>query len=50
MVIGLNISKSALASYGEMMGITVPFIIDGFVFGRTFVSTDFIGLALIIVL
>jgi drug/metabolite transporter (DMT)-like permease len=50
MVIGLNISKSALASYGEMMGITVPFIFDALVFDRTVVMTDMIGLALIIVL
>lgn len=50
MVIGLNISKSALASYGEMAGITVPFIFDGLVMGREFVTTDFLGLLLIILL
>lgn len=50
MVVGLNYSKSALASYGEMMGVTVPFLVDGLVFGRQFVLTDYIGLALILVL
>ena len=34
MVIGLKISKSAIASYGEMAGIVIPFIVDGFCFGR----------------
>ena len=48
MVIGLRISKSAIASYGEMAGITVPFLFDGFVLGRDFLTTDGIGLALII--
>ena len=50
MVIGLQCSKSAVASYGEMAGITIPFIFDGFYFDRTFVSTDFMGLGLIIIL
>lgn len=50
MVVGLNYSKSALASYGEMMGVTVPFLVDGLVFGRQFVLTDFIGLSLILLL
>jgi len=50
MVIGLQCSKSALASYGEMAGITIPFTFDGFYFDRTFVTTDFLGLGLIIIL
>ena len=50
MVIGLQISKSALASYGEMAGITLPFIFDAMYFDRTFVMTDFLGLGLIIIL
>lgn len=50
MVIGLRISKSALASYGEMVGITVPFIYDGLFMGRSFLSIDALGLTLIIAL
>lgn len=50
MVIGLGISKSALASYGEMAGITVPFTFDIFVLQREFLTSDGLGLTLIIVL
>ena len=50
MVIGLRISKSAIASYGEMAGITVPFLFDGLILGRKFLTTDGIGLALIVIL
>jgi len=50
MVIGLGITKSALASYGEMAGIVVPFTFDALVLNREFLFTDFIGLALIVLL
>mgnify|MGYP006114563743 CR=1 FL=1 len=50
MIIGLQISKSALASYGEMTGITVPFLFDIFYFGRKFLTIDAMGLSLIVVL
>ena len=50
MVIGLQISKSAIASYGEMVGITVPFIFDGLFLGRQFLSIDALGLTFIITL
>ena len=50
MVIGLGITKSALASYGEMSGIIVPFTFDVLVLNRSLVATDFIGLGLIICL
>lgn len=49
-VIGVNISKSAVASYGEMVGIVVPFLFDMAVLNRTFVTTDLIGLLLIVLL
>lgn len=49
-VIGVNISKSAVASYGEMVGIVLPFIFDMAVLDRTLVMTDLIGLVLIILL
>jgi len=50
MVIGLGISKSALASYGEMAGITVPFTFDILVLNREFLATDGLGLTFIVVL
>jgi len=50
MVIGLRISKSALASYGEMVGITVPFLYDGLFMGRQFLAIDALGLTFIITL
>jgi len=50
MIIGLRISKSALASYGEMTGICVPFLFDILYFGRKFLAIDAIGLSLIVVL
>jgi hypothetical protein len=34
MVIGLRISKSALASYAEAFGVIVPFTFDAIYFGR----------------
>jgi hypothetical protein len=48
MVIGLRISKSAIASYGEMVGITVPFLYDGLFLGRKFLAIDALGLTFII--
>ena len=48
MIIGLRISKSAVASYGEMAGLTIPFIFDALVLGRKFLSIDAIGVLLII--
>jgi drug/metabolite transporter (DMT)-like permease len=50
MIIGLRISKSALASYGEMTGICVPFLFDIFYFVRKFLAIDALGLVLIVVL
>jgi hypothetical protein len=49
-VIGVNISKSAIASYGEMIGIILPFVFDMTALGRKFVLTDLIGLILIVLL
>jgi len=50
MCIGLRISKSAIASYGEMVGITVPFLFDGLFLGRKFLAIDALGLTFIITL
>lgn len=50
MCIGLQISKSAIASYGEMVGITVPFLYDGIFLGRNFLSIDALGITFIITL
>jgi hypothetical protein len=50
MVIGLRISKSALASYAEQVGIVVPYTFDIFYFKRQFLLTDAIGLLLILTL
>lgn len=47
MVIGLGISKSALASYGEMTGVVVPVTFDCLFFGRELLTTDIIGITLI---
>ena len=49
MIIGIRISKSAIASYGEMAGVTIPFMFDAFVLGRQFLTIDAIGVALIII-
>lgn len=49
-VVGLQMSKSAIASYGEMSGIIIPLLFDSFYFHRTFLSIDFIGLLLIVLL
>ena len=48
MIIGLRISKSAVASYGEMAGLTIPFLCDAFIFGRQFLAIDALGVVLII--
>ena len=50
MIIGLRMSKSALASYAEQVGIVVPFTFDVFVLNREFLKTDAIGLGLIVFL
>ena len=50
LVIGLQISKSAIASYGEMAGIIIPFCFDSFYFHRKFLLIDMIGLLLIVLL
>ena len=40
MIIGLRMSKSALASYAEQIGVIVPFCFDALALGRTFLKTD----------
>ena len=45
---GLAITKSALASYGEMSGIIVPFFVDCFYFDRQFLAIDAIACSIII--
>lgn len=48
MIIGLRMSKSALASYGEQCGVTVTFTFDALYFGREFLKTDWIAITLIL--
>ena len=48
MIIGLRMSKSALASYGEQCGVTVTFTFDAVYFGREFLKTDWIAISLIL--
>uniref|UniRef100_A0A7S3FUH1 Uncharacterized protein n=1 Tax=Strombidium rassoulzadegani TaxID=1082188 RepID=A0A7S3FUH1_9SPIT len=50
MIMGLRISKSALASYAEQVGIVVPFTFDTFILQRDFLKTDGVGLSLIVIL
>lgn len=50
MVIGLRMSKSALASYGEQVGVVVPFLFDYIAFCRPFLKTDWIAVCLILTL
>ena len=47
-VLGLRISKSAIASYAETIGIVVPLIFDTWYLGREVLKTDKIGLFLIL--
>jgi drug/metabolite transporter (DMT)-like permease len=50
MIIGIRMSKSAIASYAEQMGVVVPYSVDVLAFGRQFLKTDGIGLLLIVTL
>ena len=50
MVIGLRMSKSALASYAEQVGVVVPFCFDAIALGRPFLKTDWIAVCLIMTL
>jgi drug/metabolite transporter (DMT)-like permease len=50
MVIGLRMSKSALASYGEQVGVVVPFLFDAIALCRPFLKTDWIAVCLILTL
>ena len=45
-ILGIRMSKSALASYAEQSGIVVPLIIDFTLLGRQFLAIDGIGLFL----
>ena len=47
-IFGLRISKSAIASYAEQIGIVVPLLFDTWVLGREVLQTDKIGLMLIL--
>ena len=47
MIVGLRMSKSALAQYGEQCGVVVTFLFDAVVFQRQWLRTDYIAVALI---
>lgn len=47
-VIGLRMSKSALASYADSCGILIPFMFDAIALKRPILKTDWIALTLII--
>ena len=47
-VIGLRMSKSALASYADSCGILVPFMFDAIALKRPILKTDWIAITLII--
>jgi len=49
-VIGLRMSKSALASYAEQCGVIVPFIFDAIALQRPFLKTDWVAVSLIVIL
>lgn len=50
MALGLLMSKSALASYAEQVGVVVPFVFDALELGRPFLKTDWIAVIIIIIL